>query len=42
MDCSRGLLSRLKSKSVVILGVSVPFPHWSSVKWTRLMRASEI
>lgn len=42
MDCSRGLLSRLRSKSVVILGVSVPFPHWSSVRCTLLMRASEI
>ena len=27
---------------MVIRGVSVPFPHWSSVKCTLLMRASEI
>lgn len=40
--CRRGPLSRVRSKSLVILGVRVPFPHWPSVMWTLRIKASEI
>lgn len=42
MVCRRGPLSRVRSKSLVILGVRVPFPHWPSVMCTLRIKASEI